>query len=55
MLVSEVLDVGQPCGIVDRHVDPVVSVTSGAALLAVTGDAMPHLAEAGQLLDVDVD
>jgi len=45
----------QSCGVVDRRVDPVGADASGAFLLSVAGDEMPHLAEAGRLLDVDVD
>jgi len=35
-------------------VDPVVSDASRAALLSIACDAVSHPAEAGQLLDVDV-
>lgn len=34
---------------------PVVADACRTALLPVAGDAMPHLAEPGQLFDVDVD
>jgi len=54
LLVSEDLDVGQPCGVVDRYVDPVIAGARGASLLTIAGDAMSDPAEAGQLFDVDV-
>jgi hypothetical protein len=55
LLVSENLYAGEPCGVVDGHVGPVATDNSGAPLLSITGDAVTHLAKAGQLLDVDVD
>jgi len=55
LLVCEHLDVGQSCGVIDSHMDLVVANTSGAALLPIAGDAMTHLPEPGQRLDVDVD
>ncbi len=54
MLIGQHLDVGEPCGVVHGRVDPVVSDASRAALLSVACDAVTNLAEAGQLLDVDV-
>ena len=46
---------GNASGVVDRDVNPFIANTRGVALLAVAGDAVYDLAEAGQLLDVDVD
>ncbi len=54
LLIGQHLDVGEPCGVIDGNVDPVVTDASRAALLPVSCDAVSHLAEAGQLLDVDV-
>ncbi len=54
LLIGKHLDIGEPCGVIDGHVDPVVSDASRAALLPVVCDAVTNLAEAGQLLDVDV-
>ena len=54
LLIGQHLDVGEPWGVVDGHVDPVVSDASRAALLPIVCDAVTNLAEAGQLLDVDV-
>lgn len=54
LLISKNLHIGEPRGVVDGHVDPVVADACGTALLPVAGDAVTHLAEAGQLLDVDV-
>lgn len=50
LLVSEYLDVGQPCGVVDRSVDPVIADARGASLLLIAGDAMSDPAEADQPL-----
>jgi hypothetical protein len=55
LLVRQHLDVGQPRGVVDGHVDTVVADASRAALLAVAGDAMTDLAKAGKLFDIDMD
>jgi hypothetical protein len=55
LLVCEHLDVGEPCGVVDGHVDTVVADASRAALLAAAGDAMTDLAKAGKLFDINVD
>jgi len=55
LLVSENLHIGEPRGVVDGHVDPVVTDACRTPLLAVASDAVPNLAEAGQLFDVDVD
>ena len=46
-LFGKRLDVGEPCGLVDGHVDPVVSNASKSALLPVACDAVTDLAEAG--------
>ena len=54
LLIGQHLDVGEPWGVVDGHVDPVVSDASRAALLPVACDAVTNLAEEGQLLGVDV-
>jgi len=53
LLVSEDLDVGQPCGNIDRY-DSLIADARGASLLPIAGDAMSDQAEAGQLFDVDV-
>jgi hypothetical protein len=55
LLVRQHLDVGQPRGVVDGHVDTVVADASRAALLAVADDAMTDLAKAGKLFDIDMD
>ena len=55
LLVRQNLDIGQPCGVSHGDMDLVVADAIGAALLAVTGDAVPLLAKASQQLDVDVD
>jgi len=55
LLISENLHIGEPRGDVDGHVDPVVTDACRTPLLTFAGDAVPHLAEAGQLFDVDVD
>jgi len=63
LLVSENLHIGEPRGVVDGHVDPVVTDACGTPLLTIAGDAVPHLAVgedfceavAGLLFDVDVD
>ena len=52
LLVSVDLDVGQPCGVVDRYVDPVIADARGACLLPVAGNAMSDPAEAGQQVDM---
>ena len=54
LLIGHHFDVGETCGVVDGHVDPVVSDASRAALLRVPCDAVTNLAEVGHLLDVDV-
>lgn len=61
--VSKQLDVRQPCGLVDRQMDSVVTNAFCMAMLPVASDAMYHLAESGQLplprrslrLDIHVD
>jgi len=55
LLVWQHLDVRQPHGVIDGDMDLVVANTSGAALLPIAGDAVTHLPEPGQRLDVDVD
>jgi len=54
LLVSEDLDVGQPCGIFDRYVGPVIADARGVSLLPIAGVAMSDLVDAGQLFDVDM-
>jgi len=63
LLVSEDLHIGEPCGVVDGHVDPVVTDACRTPLLMVAGNAVTHLAVgeafcvavACQLFDIDVD
>jgi hypothetical protein len=55
LLIHQHLHVGMPGGVVDGHVDLVVTDAIGATLLPVAGDPVPHLAEPGQSLDVEVD
>ncbi len=55
LLVRQHLDIGEASGVVDGHVDLVVTDAIGATLLPVAGDPVPHLAEPGQSLGVDVD
>jgi len=50
LLVSEDLDVGQPCGIVDRHVDPVIADARGSSLLPIASDAMSDLVKRASFL-----
>ena len=54
LLICQHLDRGEPCGVVDGHVDQVASDASRAPLLPIACDAVSNLAEAGQLIDVDV-
>ena len=54
LFVRQHFYVGESGGIVDGHVDPVVADAGRAALLPVAGHAVPDLAKASQLLDVDV-
>lgn len=39
---SENLHVGEPCGVIDGDVDPVVIDASRTALLRIAGDPVPH-------------
>jgi hypothetical protein len=55
LLVSEHLHVGEARRVINGHVDTVVADADRAALLAVARDPMADFAEAGQLLDVDMD
>jgi len=55
LLVLQDFDVREPCRVVHCDMNLVVADAVGAALLAITGDAVAHLAKAGQGLDVDVD
>jgi len=55
LLVLQHLDVRQPRGVVDGDMNLGVADAVGAPLLAITGDSMAELAEAGQGLDVDVE
>jgi hypothetical protein len=55
LLVSQHLDIGEVSGVINGHVDLVVTGAIGVPLLAVAGDPVLHLAEPGQSLDVDVD
>ena len=50
LLIGQHLNVGKQCGVVDRHMDPVVSEASRAALLPIACDVVPHLADPGKLL-----
>jgi len=54
LFVCEHLDVGHAGGVINGHVDTLVPNTRGAALLAVAGDAVTDLSEAGELFDVDM-
>ena len=45
---------GEQCSLVYGQVDPVVSDASTVALLSITCDEVYNLAEAGHLLDVNV-
>ena len=55
LFVRQHFHVGEPRGVVDRHMDAVVADAGRAALLPVAGDAVADLAKASQLLDVDMD
>jgi len=55
LLIRQHLDIGKPCGVIHGDVDLVVADAVGASLLPVSGDAVPHLTEPCQRLDVDVD
>jgi hypothetical protein len=55
LLVCQNLDVGQSRGVIDGDMDLVLANASGAALLPIAGDAVPHLPEPSQRRDVDVD
>lgn len=55
LLVGQHLYVGQPRGVIDGDMDLVVANTIGAALLPIAGDAVTHLPQPGQRLDIDVD
>jgi hypothetical protein len=55
LLVPQHLDIGEAGGVINGHVDLVVTDAIGATLLPVAADSVPHLAEPGQSLDVDVD
>jgi hypothetical protein len=54
LLIRQHLGIGETSGVINGHVDLVVTGAIGATLLAVAGDPVPHLAEPGQSLDVDV-
>jgi len=55
LLIRQYLDVGQACGVIHGNMDLVVADAVGAALLAIAGDAVAHLPEPRQRLDVDVE
>lgn len=55
LFVRQHFHVGEPHGVVDRHMDSVVADAGRAALLSVASDAVADLAKASQLLDVDMD
>lgn len=48
------LDIGEAYGVINDHVDIVVSGAIGVPLQAVAGDPMLHLSQPSQRLDVDV-
>ena len=54
LLVGQDLDIGEPRGVVDRHVH---ELPADPAVLAapIAGDAVTDVTEAGELLDVEVD
>ena len=54
LLIGQHISVGEPSGVIDCHLDPVVSNASRAALLPMACDAVTKRAQAAQLLDVDV-
>ena len=53
-LVGQDLDVGEPCGVIDRDMEEVVA-NADCPAPAVAGDAVADIGEAGELLDVEVD
>jgi hypothetical protein len=55
LFIRQRFHVGEPRGVVDRHMDAVLADPGRAALLSVAGDAVADLAKAGQLFDVDMD
>src|SRR5438034_7227260 len=54
-LVGQDLREGDAGSVVDADMDELPAGAAGLALLRITGDAMADLAEAAELLDVDVD
>ena len=55
LLVRQQLGVGQPRGVINGDMDLVVAHAVGTTSLPVSGDAVAHLPESGQRLDVNVD
>jgi hypothetical protein len=53
LLIRQHLDIGEPYGVVDGYLEPVVSDASRTALLPIAFDALTQHAEVGQPFDVD--